>query len=918
VLLSTLPRPRRGLLFYTPSSAVHFKLPATATAPNDHATLSALDIFASRFDLEEGVIAAERAYIISPLGIRIGRLVENPNGQTLATFYSHAQHPYSSNLGHDIGNVKLEILGTTHSNCYDGRHLLMMPRRNSNGASLVLREASALSGPLILHGTIVAHADLVYESESEATITDGKLLVEGNLSKQGRGSVIIKPVIARGTYTYHTYGWRRYSHPNSILTFVISESGCIDIHGELDAVEPFELILEGASGFYARRVSPAISVQQHKITSSLYQNVYYDEELKRALNSPTSYPAGVPITGPSNSHAGNGCVIYARQFLYATNTFRGARQVFTPSVSFEKPTALTSNSLVGALQAPQLLVLFDRQGLILGDRPLYSANYASQVSDEAEVPTIHLNLSTTFMTNAEEYRTRNLTAPGIHFWLRERFFFRNHAAQAFYTAILPHIWIKTPDNTYRRADNPKLFALSPKLLLQYVRERCQSVLRRAYITEGESLDLKYVVTLHQNATECFEGLQGSSGGLGSQTFKPMIFYVPLLSEAKVEQLNPIVYFPRALREAVNLHGGFIQSNTLFALPTTMIQQRQLIARIAGTFGDVSGFYLADDTNSAAELPGPGSAGSFIGEAMHIALSETPGSSPTSGQSREDVGDATYRGGASGDQNVLLWGNNIQIEGEALVRNAFFLALQDIRMTPHIQRTHHGDGFRDTISERARVVAKEVITMLAGRNWISVGAETQSGIRTHTEALANILSVPAMLVEHYVSHHSGNLSGTETVWKTTADLDKHVSKELGLIAHGKCTLQGTKLQGDRIVVAGAEGVTLDAASDEISRQISLRTRKRGLFCTRRKTLESSHTSNSQPVAMEPLNSPNAAIITSKTGDIEAIGTEFGLPQTILVNESQGRVQLTAAQSSSTSATASSKRGFFTSKSTFDSS
>ncbi len=92
----------------------------------------------------------------------------------------------------------------------------------------------------------------------------------------------------------------------------------------------------------------------------------------------------------------------------------------------------------------------------------------------------------TIATNLKKAVEEAVT-PTFHFDFRERFWFDDKHAQAFFHEIAEAMVILNPDGTLQRPLEQAIMALSPAYLIQSVQEETQEVLMGVYMSEGSPI-----------------------------------------------------------------------------------------------------------------------------------------------------------------------------------------------------------------------------------------------------------------------------------------------------------------------------------------------------------------------------------------------------------------------------------------------
>src|SRR5436190_2098621 len=80
----------KGMTLYTPAALFRLGNKASEVAYELFLDKGCLSAYASIFDIENGNLAALKAFVQAPLGIFIGRLMKDPTREAFATFFSHS------------------------------------------------------------------------------------------------------------------------------------------------------------------------------------------------------------------------------------------------------------------------------------------------------------------------------------------------------------------------------------------------------------------------------------------------------------------------------------------------------------------------------------------------------------------------------------------------------------------------------------------------------------------------------------------------------------------------------------------------------------------------------------------------------------------------------------------------------------
>lgn len=289
----------QGVGVYAPAATLHirsnwFNWFSKSPLPELLLQNSYLKTYISKFDLEEGKVAAQNAEIHAPLGVKIGRLIQDNSQEVFSTLFAHSQCNYSHHLGHYIKNANYTIVDGNkkfiydHKSVYDDRHLFRLPVFIPNSSVFWVNGKLSCEGPLHHQGSLLQAKELVIDSSLDSFCKSSKININGDLSLKGGGKFILDRVVGKLGFQYYHHlcpstnltnlnfncvsqdpvNWCFYS--NLAYTFVNSEPSECRVEGKLRSDSQCSILNKG-SILYAGSFSPGILLAPQNIKTDLYQ-----------------------------------------------------------------------------------------------------------------------------------------------------------------------------------------------------------------------------------------------------------------------------------------------------------------------------------------------------------------------------------------------------------------------------------------------------------------------------------------------------------------------------------------------------------------------------------------------------------------------------------------------------------------------
>ena len=444
-----------------------------------------------------------------------------------------------------------------------------------------------------------------------------------------------------------------------------------------------------------------------------------------------------------------------------TNNFINAQRVFPAQTSFNADVVLPCNNsntqLEGIVAAPKILVTVAKGHIEVGIPNPYYISTKNPIRDLMQK---HFNPHTTYyMPDQIKQLIADAVKPKFCFMFRERFWFDEQKSQKFYNDILDDIVIRKTNGEFAKPTLQAIFSLSPKFLIDRITEECQEVLMRGYIYEGRAIDAELIKELHKNTAEYLRtnniSLENLHQALVVKNFcapqipistKPMIYYQAFINDQNLEVLSPCLYIPVDLINEVRVkRGGLVKTNTFLMFPEHLTP-RELIA-VAGDRPILQTFLINFfEKNSKERL--------FLHNNALIKKEQQEHNQLTGSAliNNNLQSSATINSTIQANKIATILEQDVTITGHIESEDALLVSLlQDVAIRSHTVRVGNSENFDDVIVQ-ARVAAKNILQIFAGRHAIFEGAETSSGAEgTHIQALANILDISVDLVSQRVQY-----------------------------------------------------------------------------------------------------------------------------------------------------------------------
>ena len=157
-------------------------------------------------------------------------------------------------------------------------------------------------------------------------------------------------------------------------------------------------------------------------------------------------------------------------------------------------------------------------------------------------------------------------------------------------------------------------------------------------------------------------------------------------------------------------------------------------------------------------------------------------------------------------------NKITVTGtvEAELDNFIESLFDDVEVKSIMARRGNNEKFNDVIISQARIAAKNLLQIYAGKNVIFQGIETESGeAGTHIQALADFLDIPITLVRQHVEHfHSKRKNGTICDTYVSHHTSVHKSKkDFNTKAGSSSTLYAPTIEAETATINSVNGDTV---------------------------------------------------------------------------------------------------------------
>lgn len=785
------------------------------------------------FDLVHGGVAAAQAFVQAPSGISIGRLVKDPTRDLFATFHCHGQCRISHNLGVSIISPQYQFLGQTLTNIYDGHHLLTLPVAMPNASFFNVNGLTEFKGPLLHRGKLET-VDFIIDSPRDSICEAGAVKVSRDFNLRGGSNLYIKRCIGELNFNYWLYeifsrSPRSYAQkvniPKQVLQptekrtyhFAGSDPADFKVYGKMHA-DRRSTIFNESSILYVHQKTPETKIEPRQFKADLYQKfIGGTVEERRSLSRPLAHVRLVHsldsrIVIPENScYKHQEIITHAVGFLKNTNNFEGSQILFPDQTSFSSGvcTSVNDTQIAGYWSAPATLMVVGNGGLVLGSPNPY---YIEKKDPVRNLLANGFNLYEIYITPNLRKTLAEAEAPQFHFKIRELFWFDNEKAQQFYKDVKDHAAVSAPGG-FKKLESNALLSLSPKYLLDKVREQCQEALMRGYIYDNRIIDEELLKELHRNMTAYLREnrLWGADVEKALTTkdvriphpSKPVIFYRSVMNDEGLEELEPGLIFPLAMMdEARSERGGKIRTNVLAVVPEGL-SPKQMISYFQDKPSMQRTFIEFFKQNpEASRLLTNGALAIQDGQGR-VQARETP---PPVSQ-----GPVTFYGKMDVGTLAAIPGGKLTSYADIKAVDVLLASLfDDVVVESQVERVRDGSGgFRDYIPLEARIAAQGIIAILAGRNAAFIGAETESVLGTHIEALAVAYNLPAFLVRQSIHQYWGKKHrGTITDTYVEPHSTSHTSKgPINTIAGDEIVCHAVKMKGDSGVMHAQNDVKI---------------------------------------------------------------------------------------------------------------
>jgi len=756
----------RGVTFDAPDYNLYINL------AHDQSLTCELGKFIAKvrnFDLKSGVLAAQDGEIITDNGkIKVGRLVKDPTREVFSTLFCHKYNPDSCNLDNCIRKPSCEFLGETLENVYDGHHLFILPFATSNQSALIIKNKTKLQGSLQNQALIETNnLDLI--SPTKSLCLAGKINIRNDFYLDG----ILHLEALKSTIDFTYYNYKGYP---TKFDFITSDPAELIVGGDLTCSGNSQIYNLASYIHVHKLLTSALQYSEETLITGKYQKVFVGTPQERqAIKSAPKSKWSKGISKPSNFrfyHRSSRTVYGAFGFLKATKDFDGAQNKFEPVSSFGTPVVLNTDRLEGLVSTPGLLVPLGSRGLRI-QASTQSRGPQSAVADlglqSIDQSRIQVNIDLK-------------PSSGIQFRAHERFFYDKVAAQARYQKWMQDIHVLKSRGRMKKITTDAIFAMSPKLLLDNVREICQTKLNRGYIYEYQPLNMELLDQLHRNTTDYLQKhhLNGAeiSTALVAQDPKiplpdqPLIFYKTKIMTDGTEEFEPTLYFPpEMLNTAAGNSGSGFNSRFLAITPKSYAPQKLMQA-----------FQAAPAIQQGMQKAFPNSL-----TYDHTEHQMVPRELPT----------VTLGGNIGINQMFIVNSGDITTHGHLTGQNILLASLhEDLTVASKITRQYkNAKNYTDVISDQAAINSQETLHLYGGRNLIFNAANTYSGQKSLFQAKHNIQDTPLYLTKQRHWYQGGKYHGDIITRTIRPQGSNHSTKgKLLSMAEGTQVHQGVKFEG----------------------------------------------------------------------------------------------------------------------------
>ena len=473
----------------------------------------------------------------------------------------------------------------------------------------------------------------------------------------------------------------------------------------------------------------------------------------------------------NNHHSNIDIEAYALGFLAGMNNFINAQKTIHSQIGLGSQSVLNASGILnGVLSAADLLILVSGNAQIFPSRAVRHGKPPSMVSNLAKA-TFNSNAVVCNPNAGKDF------VPGpdiqIAFRLYEAAWFNQNQSLEFYLKIFNDIVVINSNGALSMPRPQAIFSQSPQLLLERVKEDCQSRLHRPRIYFDKPIDLDSVGQLYRNGHNWLKAnnliTNHSAASAPSQQLallesgkhpnpptEPMLFCQAIQNDAGQEEYITHLYLPRAMLEEVWAMGdgpGFI--GTSLAVFSDNLTPEQNLA-LPGVINRPAFHKTLQDfyTNN------PRATQTMRNKALMLQLQRQAEDLKQLATAR-DVPSSTIVGGKITAEQVFIAVNNrLEINADIVAKNPFLASLlDDVEIRSLVARVYgcNHENFQDVIQNQVRIYAKEKLQIFSPQDVIFRGIQTTSEQGTEVYAGRDVLDFSVNLVMQRVQRFSEGYS-----------------------------------------------------------------------------------------------------------------------------------------------------------------
>jgi filamentous hemagglutinin len=778
----------KGITALTPNAKIRV---GNNERPNNHPELLAqsgdLTAYVTEFDIEKGGAAAKNGFIWAPKGFPLGRLIEDPNREVFMEFGRASKR---------------------HHFAYTSPIVIR------NGSFFQIKKTTNIIG-------LFNNKGMLETQNLQINSTSGSSLLEGVTHVTGDCEFIGHFILQRILTTIDTPRCGKWNLCNSDPAELI-------IQGKLSGNA---VIINEASWLYAQEKTSKIEIVSKDFTSTYNQKFISGTKEENLALFSWYFPrnASDPKYDLKYIHdSGVGLPIQIRtsgNLSNRNNFFVGAQQVFPAQTSFGSAVILPvrNSQLEGFITAPKMLITLGGK-LALGSPNPYYINPKNPIRD---LISKGFNMHTTYyMPDEIKKLIEQATQPKFYFMFRERFWFDEQASQDFYKDICEHMVVVNRDGSLSKPKSQTILSLSPSYLINRVREDCQEVLMRGFIYEGRPIDADFIKELHRNTTDYLrenklsgEAFSRALTVAGKSTAidiempsKPILYYRALIDDQGLEVLYPCPYIPiKMINEVRARRGGLVKTNVLYILPEHLTP-KELIAFAQDRPALQTSLIKFFNSNPKAKkyLHNKAITVKAQQQQNQLIASDQVAIAASSNSADSAQSSITISSTVQAKKLATIVEGGVVINGKLETEDTLLASLfDDVEIKSILERIGNQENFDDMVNQ-ARVAAKNILQIFAGKQVIFKGAETDSGVLTQIQALAGIIDVPVPLVHQrvrrfYEKHTTGIIKDTY--------VEQHVSKHktgssgiVQMVAGTSAVLQAPEFDTPEVQIISLDGKT----------------------------------------------------------------------------------------------------------------